>query len=54
MVFTDVTLGYQGGSGYVLSDRDDTAFRSNFSLNQIRLAIRPGITVALTNHGPYP
>lgn len=48
--FTDVTLGYQGGSGYVLSDRDDTAFRSNFSLNQIRLGIRPGIAVALTNH----
>ena len=48
--FTDMTLGYQGGSGYVLSDRDDTAFRSNFSLNQIRLAIRPGIAVALTNH----
>ena len=48
--FTDVTLGYQGGSGYVLSARDDTAFRSNFSLNQIRLAIRPGIAVALTNH----
>ena len=48
--FTDMTLGYQGGSGYVLSDRDDTAFRSNFSLNQIRLGIRPGIAVALTNH----
>ena len=48
--FTDVTLGYQGGSGYVLSDRDDTSFRSNFSLNQIRLGIRPGIAVALTNH----
>ena len=48
--FTDITLGYQGGSGYVLSDRDDTAFRSNFSLNQIRLGIRPGIAVALTNH----
>lgn len=48
--FTDITLGYQGGSGYVLSDRDDTAFRSNFSLNQIRLGVRPGIAVALTNH----
>lgn len=48
--FTDVTLGYQGGSGYVLSDRDDVAYRSNFSLNQIRLGVRPGIAVALTNH----
>lgn len=48
--FTDITLGYQGGSGYVLSDRDNTSFRSNFSLNQIRLGIRPGIAVALTNH----
>lgn len=48
--FTDVTLGYQGGNGHVLSDRDDTAFRSNFSLNQIRLGIRPGIAVALNNH----
>ena len=48
--FTDVTLGYQGGSGHVLSDRDDVAYRSNFSLNQIRLGVRPGIAVALTNH----
>ena len=48
--FTDITLGYQGGNGHVLSDRDDTAFRSNFSLNQIRLGIRPGIAVALNNH----
>ena len=48
--FTDVTLGYQGGSGYVLSVRDDVAYRSNFSLNQIRLGVRPGIAVALTNH----
>lgn len=48
--FTDISLDYQGGSGHVLSDRDDTAFRSNFSLNQIRLAVRPGIALALTNH----
>lgn len=48
--FTDVTLGYRGGNGHVLSDRDDTAFRSNFSLNQIRLGLSPGIALALTNN----
>ncbi len=48
--FLDVTLGYRGGSGHVLSDRDDEAFRSNFSLNQIRLGLQPGIALALTNN----
>lgn len=48
--FTDLTLGYQGGNGHLLTDRDDTPYRANFSLNQIRLGLRPGIALALTNN----
>lgn len=48
--FVDVMLGYQGGTGRMLSTRDDVPYRSNFSLNQIRLSLHPGIALAITNN----
>ena len=49
-LFAEFTLGYMGGSGRLKSMRDDTPYRSNFSLNQFRLGIRPGMAVALCNN----
>lgn len=49
-LFAEFTLGYMGGSGRLKSMRDDTAYRSNFSLNQFRLGVRPGMAVALCNN----
>ncbi len=49
-LFAEFTLGYMGGSGRLKSMRDDIPYRSNFSLNQFRLGIRPGMAVALCNN----
>lgn len=49
-LFAEFTLGYMGGSGRLKSMRDDIPYRSNFSLNQFRLGIRPGVAVALCNN----
>lgn len=49
-LFAEFTLGYMGGSGRLKSVRDDIPYRSNFSLNQFRLSIRPGMAVALCNN----
>ena len=49
-LFAEFTLGYMGGSGRLKSVRDDIPYRSNFSLNQFRLGIRPGVAVALCNN----
>ncbi len=48
--FLDAMFGYRGGNGSVLSNRDNVPYRSNFSLHQIQLGVRPGIALALTNH----
>ena len=49
-LFGDLTLGYYGTNGHVTSQRDNEDFRSNFSLNQIRLGLRPGIAVAFSEY----
>ena len=49
-LFGDLTLGYYGTNGHVTSQRDNEDFRSNFSLNQIRLGLRPGIAAAFSEY----
>lgn len=49
-LYGEFTLGYMGGSGRLKSLRDDTSYRSNFSLNQVRMGFRPGMALALCNN----